>query len=117
MGRVDLDGDGKLAVWLESSMDAAALGAALRAVPGTDAQTVAADKTVTFDIDNAANLLAVHACRFRWTEAAMTRALDELAPYALQQVSMHSTMRLKSQQRWMAQAQEAAKRRQPGDQG
>ena len=117
MGQVEVDGAGKLSVWLESAADAAALGAALRAVPGTDAQTVAADKTVTFDIDNAANLLAVHACRFRWSQDAMMRALDELSPYALQQVSLHSTMRLKSQQRWMAQAQEAAKRRQCGDQG
>lgn len=117
MGQVEVDGAGKLSVWLESPVDAAALGAALRAVPGTDAQPVAADMTVTFDIDKAANFLAVHACGFRWTQAAMTRALDELAPYALQQVSLHSTMRLKTQQRFMAQAQEAAKRRQAGEQG
>lgn len=117
MGNVELDGDGKLAVLLESAMDAAALGAALRAVPGTDAQALAANSSVTFDIDNAANLLAVHACRFRWTQPAMMRALDELAPYALQQVTLHSTMRLKSQQRMVAQVQEAAKRRQTGEQG
>jgi hypothetical protein len=110
MGQVDLDGDGKLQAFLESPVDVAALDAALRAIPGTDACHLAVNTTVSLDPDNAANILALHACRFRWMPSSLIRALDELAPYALQSVTLHSGMRLKSLQRMTSQAQELAKR-------
>jgi hypothetical protein len=61
---------------------------------------------VLLDVEHAANILAVWACGFTWTPEAMARALEELAPYARQSMSIHASGSLKSHKRMMRKMQE-----------
>ena len=105
MGKVDVDARGALQVLLQTSEDVAALRAALRSVPGADALELKRDVGCAVDAENPSNLLAVYGAGFEWTHAALSRALDELIPYAQSQVSMHLSTRSKFFKRMMAEAQ------------
>ena len=105
MGKIDVDVRGSLQVLPQTSEDIAALRAALRSVPGVDALELKQDVGCTVDAENPSNLLALHGAGFEWSHAALSRALDELIPYALSQVSMHLSTRSKFFKRMMAEAQ------------
>jgi len=90
MGTVDVDDSGLLTVRLESSEDLAALAAALRAVPGTDPIALGLGEALVVDPENPGNLVALHAARFTWTQAALHKAVDELTPYAMQSLALHT---------------------------
>ena len=115
MGTVDLEAD-TLRITLESHEDRASLGTALRCAVDADPVEIPAEPrvvTVALDAGYPEHFLIARACGFTWTERALSRAVDELVPYARQSIAMHSTMRLKSQERWMKRISDA-RREGPG---
>jgi hypothetical protein len=107
MGTVEIDEAGNLRIRLDSPEDRAALRTALRCAVDADPVEVAdGAKEVIMDAGYPEHFLIARACGFRWSEQALLRAVDELIPYARQSIAMHSTMRLKSQQRWMKKISE-----------
>jgi hypothetical protein len=111
MGTVDIDETGNLKLTLESPEDRTALRTALRCAVDADPVTVPErGGVVTLDAGYSEHFLVARACGFTWSEQALSRAVDELIPYARQSIAMHSTMRLKSNQRWMNKMSEARRR-------
>lgn len=111
MGTVDLDETGNLRITVDTPEDRAALQTALRCAVDADPMEVPGVRgTVTMDAGYPEHFLIARACGFTWSERALSRAVDELVPYARQSIAMHSTMRLKSQERWMKKISEGRRR-------
>ena len=110
MGKVDVDVRGALQVLLQTAEDVAALRAALRTVPGSDALELKRDEGCAVDAHNPSNLLALYGAGFEWTHAALARALDELIPYAHANVALHLSARTTVSKRMAAEAQAAKAR-------
>jgi hypothetical protein len=102
MGKVDLAPSGKFQVVLDGPAEAAAMRAATRLVPDPDPMEIPAKGgTIVVDPDHVSNVLVLWAAGLQWSQPALQRAIDELAPYALQSTAIHSASTLKSQQRMM----------------
>lgn len=119
LGYVDILDDGVLLIRLEGREDSAALRAALRSGIDPDPVTVPeAAGEVRLDPNHVEHFLIARACGFAWSERALSRAVDELAPYARQASAMHCSVRLKSNRRWMQKLSEERRTgRAPGPTG
>jgi hypothetical protein len=102
MGSVGLDESGNFVVHMQAQAEVAALRTALRCANDPDpVELPEIEGTAALDANHVEHVLAIWACDFRGTAAALHRAVSELAPYVRQSTALHSSLALESQQRMM----------------